>query len=305
MNNNTNIDKQFMNSLTSNENNSFWKNKLLVIYEHIIKRIKLLSIFKEDYNLNYRFDNNSCRLYINTTTFCDIIYMFSDNNYSKPIKGHIFNVESTLEPYIGQFLLYIQILCGYLYGIRIFTLDNAIQNHVRSARGIYKLFIPNINQNLSRYRIFQKRSTRYSNKAINKLLIDSESAMILNINEFNDDYKFKIFFLDDMNDMIYNIIMKRNLMIKHIRNKTRILKDKMRAHGKKSIMTRQKSSILRKNIYNRNNIRRLNNIPWNITHIKNIIRLIKNLFNISDYNNTIHLKMKDNNLNITSSLNTP
>mgnify|MGYP000997084917 FL=1 len=129
----------------SNTNIQRLQDKLQHIFEYIINTFNELPLFKNDrLRLSYFLNGSSAVLQITNLDIIDSNSHYSDNNdpksrYSdtfcevhyelyksgRPTIVNIYNVESTLGSYTGQFLVYIQVLCAYLYGIQRLTLDNA------------------------------------------------------------------------------------------------------------------------------------------------------------------------------------
>lgn len=234
----------------SNTNIQRLQDKLQHIFEYIINTFNELPLFKNDrLRLSYFLNGSSAVLQITNLDIIDSNSHYSDNNdpklrYSdtfcevhyelyksgRPTIVNIYNVESTLGSYTGQFLVYIQVLCAYLYGIQRLTLDNATHQRARAARGIYRLFKPYFKKNTNnnntinnlrnnipttlkkrRYNMLvTKNISTLTNNEIDKvntnildILASVESTMILIIDE-----NFKQNFLNQMRHNIVDRIHK-------------------------------------------------------------------------------------------------
>ena len=181
-------------------------------YQKVVDQINSLDLLH--YKLSFTTKNNdtiTIRLGEgHIDTFCTVGYIINnpsallknkengdEKNEENINKCHIYYVKSTLSNYTGEFLLYLQLLCGYMNGIHIFTLENFTNNQGRAAIGIYRQFYPNIKnsnlfknikiikkiQNTGHNTRGKKENIQKKKELLNKLLYISEGEMILNKNK--------------------------------------------------------------------------------------------------------------------------
>lgn len=220
------------NIIEQNEKNiqPIWRQELNAIYDYMIDNLNSLQLFKSNkYKLSYETNPNHSGYILRLgtpelNTLCIVEYGSVNNNIQK-IRGASINfVRSTLEFSTGQFLFNIQLLCGYLYGIKHFYLENESNQPVRATKGIYKLFRPyltnekkelfsnsmneliNIENKINRY-------NKLSNNNIQYVLSKINGEMKLDIHS-----EFPINYLNQMKIMTQKIIndKRKNINIWNI-----------------------------------------------------------------------------------------
>jgi hypothetical protein len=195
--------------------------ELLTIYSSIITQLNELELFKEPYfYIDYSHSDNyhnSISLKIGREIdkmYCTMGYLYKANN-NHPYAAMIYFVESKYKFSTGTFLLYIQLLIGYLYRIREFYLENEVGSgneeeresaRVRATKGIYSFFKPNIynlNYNENEFNNIKYSYNQYNklnNKNRSSLLIKTDYRMRLDIDEH-----FPIHFLNKMKEICQKI----------------------------------------------------------------------------------------------------